>query len=181
MDFIYGWFLMLSAFLSWSSAAGAAENGLGLDLALQMDKAKGAEFFGWMKSLRRRIHEYPELAFEEHKTSQVIRSELDSLGIEYSWPVAGTGVVATIGSGKQPWFSLRADMDALPIQVSHPLFTVLFLFWGNRVYLGKPVGVFGGIPSPLKAARSTASYLDHSHELKLGKSLQLFKVEHLLY
>ncbi|RVX11978.1 IAA-amino acid hydrolase ILR1 [Vitis vinifera] len=85
---------------------------------LLMDTAKEAEFYGWMRRVRRRIHEYPELAFEEHKTSQIIRSELDSLGIEYSWPVAKTGVVASIGSGKQPWFSLRADMDALPIQIS---------------------------------------------------------------
>nr|AFK39723.1 unknown [Medicago truncatula] len=70
----------------------------------------------WMKNIRREIHEYPELAYEEFKTSSVIRRELDKLGVVYQWPVAKTGVVAKVGSGFAPFVALRADMDALPIQ-----------------------------------------------------------------
>ncbi|KAL5710505.1 hypothetical protein ACHQM5_021058 [Ranunculus cassubicifolius] len=81
-----------------------------------LESARSPDFFNWLKTIRRQIHENPELSFEEYKTSQLVRSELDSLGIGYSWPIAKTGIVGSIGSGEYPWFGLRADMDALPMQ-----------------------------------------------------------------
>ncbi|KAL8098908.1 hypothetical protein AgCh_031573 [Apium graveolens] len=78
--------------------------------------AKKDEIFGWMVRIRRKIHENPELGYQEFETSKLIRDELDHLGIEYKYPVAVTGVVGYIGSGGPPFVALRADMDALPIQ-----------------------------------------------------------------
>lgn len=69
----------------------------------------------WIIELRRDLHKYPELMYTEEKTSAKIRSVLDSLHIPYKYPVAKTGIVATIGSGSSPIVALRSDIDALPI------------------------------------------------------------------
>ncbi|KAJ1390960.1 Peptidase M20 [Sesbania bispinosa] len=81
-----------------------------------LDSAKEPQVFDWMVKIRRRIHENPELGYEEFETSEVIRAELDKLGIPYRHPVAITGIVGFIGTGNSPFVAIRADMDALPIQ-----------------------------------------------------------------
>ncbi len=68
-------------------------------------------------SLRRYLHENPELSFQEEKTAKLIADYHRKLGHEVREHVGGLGVVAIL-QGKKPGrtVALRADFDALPIQ-----------------------------------------------------------------
>lgn len=72
-----------------------------------------------MVALRRDLHEHPELAFEEVRTSGIVAQRLRALGLEVQTGVAKTGVVGLLkGGASQPGaktIAIRADMDALPI------------------------------------------------------------------
>lgn len=72
--------------------------------------------FPYMQSLRREIHQHPELGREETRTQALILRELAAMGIE-ARKCADTGVVGII-RGSQPGktIGLRADIDALPLQ-----------------------------------------------------------------
>ena len=70
----------------------------------------------WTNSVRRDLHKCPELLYDLNQTSAYVLNILDELNIAYEYPIAGTGLVATIGSGQSPCVGLRADMDALPIK-----------------------------------------------------------------
>lgn len=67
-------------------------------------------------AIRRRIHQHPELAFEEFRTSELVAEQLQSWGYRVERGLGGTGVVAQLqrGNGIRR-LGLRADMDALPI------------------------------------------------------------------
>lgn len=66
-------------------------------------------------SVRREIHRYPELAFEEFKTSALVYNKLKKLKLEKLEKISGTGVVGLMGKKKGKCVGLRADIDALPI------------------------------------------------------------------
>ncbi|UWM85782.1 M20 aminoacylase family protein [Rhizobium sp. SRDI969] len=68
-------------------------------------------------ALRHDLHQYPELAFQELRTSKLVASHLSSWGYEVATGIAGTGIVATLkrGDGKKR-IGIRADIDALPIE-----------------------------------------------------------------
>lgn len=74
------------------------------------------------QAIRRELHQYPELGWQENRTAERIRAELTQLGIP--WTVcAQTGTVAKLTprnitnstNPSHPRIALRGDIDALPI------------------------------------------------------------------
>ena len=88
---------------------------------------QAANLTQFLQSTRRTLHMRPELMYQEKETSEIVQSVLQKLDIPFTtgWSVnthpdvikgpGGYGVVADIGTGKEPCVLLRADMDALPI------------------------------------------------------------------
>lgn len=67
-------------------------------------------------SIRRHLHKYPELSFEEVETPAYIAEFHEKLGHTVKTGVGGNGVLAYLkGSHDGPTVALRADFDALPI------------------------------------------------------------------
>jgi amidohydrolase len=65
--------------------------------------------------LRRELHKIPEIAWQEKKTSTMLRSWLRARSVS-SRAVAGTGVLARVASGKGKTVAIRSDLDGLPVQ-----------------------------------------------------------------
>ncbi|MFD2042763.1 M20 family metallopeptidase [Ornithinibacillus salinisoli] len=75
------------------------------------------EHYPEMVEIRRYLHQYPELSFQEYKTAKYIADFYEKIGIPYRSNVGGNGVVATLKGGKPgKTIALRADFDGLPIQ-----------------------------------------------------------------
>ncbi|MDA9648805.1 M20 family metallopeptidase [Alphaproteobacteria bacterium] len=72
-----------------------------------------------MNLWRHYIHENPEIAYEEHNTSDFIATKLTEFNIETHRGLGGTGIVGVIhgkdnGASKKS-LGIRADIDALPM------------------------------------------------------------------
>ncbi len=75
-------------------------------------------------SWRRHLHQYPELSFQEYKTTKFIEEKLKTFGSLTIDRPTRTGLIAHL-SGRKPGLprtiAIRADIDALPIQENNDL------------------------------------------------------------
>ncbi|NKB58618.1 MAG: amidohydrolase [Alphaproteobacteria bacterium] len=70
-----------------------------------------------LTEIRRDIHQHPETAYEENRTSDIVAARLEAWGLDVHRGLGGTGVVGTLRSGdSNRAVGFRADMDALFIQ-----------------------------------------------------------------
>jgi hippurate hydrolase len=75
------------------------------------------QFHSELQDIRRDLHAYPELCFEENRTADLVASKLTAWDIPIVRGMGSTGVVGIIKNGSsQRAIGLRADMDALPVQ-----------------------------------------------------------------
>ena len=75
------------------------------------------DFHAELQTIRRNIHTYPELSYEETRTGDLVAEKLTAWGIPVLRGMGVTGVVGVIQRGSSSAaIGLRADMDALPMQ-----------------------------------------------------------------
>lgn len=65
--------------------------------------------------VRRDFHQYPELGYEEKRTSLKIKEFLKNIGVDYV-ETANTGVCGIIRGSGEKVIGIRADIDALPLK-----------------------------------------------------------------
>ena len=79
-------------------------------------KEEAKELFDYLVRTRRDFHRYPELGFQENRTSAVVAESLAELGLEVQPGIGQTGVVGLLdGKLPGPTVLVRFDMDALPV------------------------------------------------------------------
>ncbi len=70
----------------------------------------------YVVNIRRKLHMYPEVGFDLPRTLELIRTELDSMGVPYTEEFGKSSIVATLNDEKKNFtIGIRADIDALPI------------------------------------------------------------------
>ncbi|MBX3056545.1 MAG: amidohydrolase [Anaerolineae bacterium] len=125
-----------------------------------VDFRKEAEsLFDEMVARRRDLHQYPEMGFEEIRTSGIVAEQLNQLGFEVQRGIGQTGVVGLLeGPQDGPTVMLRFDMDGLPI-----------IEESGEPYASKNVGVMhacghdGHTSMGLALAKIMAKYREEMH------------------
>lgn len=83
-------------------------------------KMEAEAIFNDMIKMRREFHRFPEIGFQEQRTSKIVAQTLLDLGLEVQTGIGQTGVIGILeGSKDGPTVLMRFDMDGLPIEESN--------------------------------------------------------------
>lgn len=127
------------------------------------------EIFQW-------LHQNPELALQEFKSSRFILDHLEKLPeIEINQPFSKTGIKAVLrGSKPGPTVALRADFDALPVREETGLSyasQVKTIFDGRETYVAHACGH----DANAAAALGAATVLSHIKDELSGNVVFIFQ------
>ena len=133
-----------------------------------MDFCKEAEALApYLSSLRREFHMHPEVSRKEFWTAERIEKELDEIGITDHRRIDGSGVYAVF-HGEKPGervMTLRADIDALPIQEEN----------GELGYCSREEGVMHACGHDCHTAGLLGgARLLYAHRAEFGGEVRLF-------
>mgnify|MGYP000412062764 CR=1 FL=1 len=78
---------------------------------------RAEHYFNYIVKIRRHLHQYPELSFQEFDTTHYIEECLTNEGFQFEKPIeTGTTGLLRNDPGMSDTVALRADIDALPIE-----------------------------------------------------------------
>lgn len=120
-------------------------------------------------ALSRRIHENPELSFEERRASQWIAElveEVAKVPVERPFGHLETAFRARAGSGARPRVALLAEYDALP-EIGHAC--------GHNLIAGAAVGAFLALARHEKAFEGTVELFGTPAEENGGGKIRLLE------
>jgi len=90
-----------------------------------------------LEGLYKDLHQHPEVAFQETRTSEVLARRMQALGFTVTRGIGGTGFVAILHNGAGPTVMVRTEMDGLPMEEKTGL-----------PYASKATGTFQGKETP---------------------------------
>jgi len=127
------------------------------------------EFRDLLEGLALKIHDHPELRFEEHKASRWVAECVEqAAGVQVERGVGGleTALRARIGSGRAPCIALLAEYDALP-EIGHAC--------GHNLIAAGAVGAFLALAKQSKHLSGTVELIGTPAEEGGGGKIRLLE------
>lgn len=88
-----------------------------MEMSETMIETEVKELEELVTTMRRELHQIPELGLEETRTAAYIREKLAAFGVTETYEVIETGTIAVLrGSKPGKTIAFRSDIDALPVE-----------------------------------------------------------------
>ncbi|MGE4267372.1 MAG: M20 family metallopeptidase [Deferribacterales bacterium] len=117
------------------------------------------------------LFERAEPSFQEHRTSEYIKSRLNGMGLT-DYKTVGTGIFGTIDAGKEKTVALRSDMDALPFNAEKTEYKHLC---GHHANMTTLLGVLDYASANRKKLKYNIRYIFQPAEEVIGGAVTMIE------